>query len=234
MQLLFDNLIAIIVAASLALLLLTQQNATRQDTMERQAVYSAKTQALTFSEWLERDVVKLGARFGSDRDRFVYTPPTTRGGIRFSNRFEFFYNEGENPDSTADRIAVLYTLVRTDSVKIAVVPDRYQPLYQLQRFEGAGRWSPKRRYWVDAAGRQTTPPAYVRTPGYGSPAGLTSFYMEPRTSDGAPITDQARAVDADYMHMQFSVLPTLFPIYRARYINASGMSWSSTFEIRPF
>lgn len=234
MQLLLDNLIAIIVAASIALLLLTQQNSTRQDAMERQSVYSAKVQALSFSEWLERDVVKLGARFGADRDRFIYTSPATRNGVSFTDRFEFFYNEGENPDSTSDRVAVKYELVRTDSVKIAVAPDRYQALYQLQRFEGAGRWSSRRRYWVNAAGQQTGAPAYIRTTTHGSPAGLTSFYIEPRTSDGAPITDQARAVDADYMHIQFSVLPTLFPIYRARFLNASGLSWSSTFEIRPF
>lgn len=232
MQLIFDNLIAIIVAASLAVLLLTQQTSTRQDTMERQSVYNAKTQALSFAEWLERDIVKLGARFSADRNRFIYTPPTTRGGTPFTDRFEFFYNEGENSDGSVDRIAILYRLQRTDSVKVAVAPDRYQPLYQVLRFQGAGRW--KGGNWVNAAGAQTTPPAYVRTTTHGSPGGLMSFYIEPRTTDGAAITDPARAIDADYMHVQFSVLPTLFPVHRARYINASGLSWASTFEIRPF
>lgn len=232
MQLLLDNLIAIIVAVSLTVLLLTQQTSTRQDAMERQSVYNAKVQALNFSEWLERDIVKLGARFSADRNRFVYTPSTTRNGITFTDRFEFFYNEGDNSDGTVDRVAILYRLVRTDSVRVAVAPARYTPLYQLQRFEGAGRW--KNGNWVTGTGAVTTAPAYVRTTTHGSPAGLMSFYMEPRTSDGAPITDAARAVDADYMFMQFSVLPTLFPVDRARYINASGLSWSSTFEIRPF
>ena len=232
MQLLLDNLIAIIVSVSLAVLLLTQQTATRQDGMERQSVYNAKTQALGFSGWLERDIVRLGARFGSDRERFVYTPPTTRGGVRFTDRFEFSYNERENPDGSAERVGVLYVLVRTDSVKVSVAPVRYTPLYQLQRSERVGRW--KSGNWITPAGATTTAPAYVRTPSHGSPAGLMTFYVEPRTSDGAPITDPARATDADYMHVQFSVLPTLFPVYRARYLNASGLSWASTFEIRPF
>lgn len=232
MQLLLDNLIAIIVSVSLAVLLLTQQTSTRQDGMERQSVYNAKTQALSFSGWLERDIVKLGARFGDDRNRFVYTPSTTRGGIAFTDRFEFFYNERENPDGSAERVAVLYQLVRTDSVKVSLAPVRYTPLYQLRRFEGAGRW--KSGNWINAAGATVAAPAYVRTTTHGSPGGLTSFYLEPRTSDGAPITDPARATDADYMHVEFSVLPTLFPVYRARYLNASGLSWASTFEIRPF
>lgn len=233
MQLLLDNLIAIIVAASLAVLLLTQQTATRQDAMERQSVYSAKVQTLSFSEWLERDVVKLGSRFGADRARFVYTAPVTRNGVRFTDRFEFSYNEGENADGSVNRVTVRYDLVRTDSAKVALAPDRYQALYQLVRSEGAGRRKAGR--WLDAAGQPTdAEPAFVRTPTYGSPAGLMSFYIEPRTSDGAPILEPTRADDADYMRIQFSVLPTLFPVYRARYLNASGLSWSSTFEIRPF
>ncbi len=232
MQLLLDNLIAIIVTVSLTVLLLTQQTSTRQDAMERQSVYNAKVQALNFSEWLERDMVKLGARFSADRNRFVYTPSTTRNGTPFTDRFEFFYNEGDNADGTVDRIAVLYRLVRTDSTQVTVAPARYTPLYQVQRFEGAGRW--KDGHWVTGAGVVTTPPAYVRTTTHGSPGGLMTFYIEPRTSDGAPITDPARAIDADYVHVKFSVLPTLFPVYRARYINASGLSWASTFEIRPF
>ncbi len=232
MQLLFDNLIAIMVAASLAVLLLTQQTSTRQDAMERQSVYSAKAQTLGFATWIERDMVRLGARFGDDRERFDYTAPVMRGGVAFTDTLKFYYNERENADESADRIAVKYVLTRTDSVKVSVAPVRYQGLYQLERYEGAGRY--KNGHWVDAAGATTGPPAYVRSTGYGSPAGLMSFYIEPRTSDGAPITDSARATDADYMHVQFSVLPMLFPVHRARYINASGLSWASTFEIRPF
>lgn len=232
MQLLLDNLIAIIVAASLAVLLLTQQTSTRQDAMERQSVYNAKAQTLSFAAWIERDMVRLGARFGDDRERFDYTRPVTRRGVAFTDTLTFYYNERENIDGSADRVAVRYVLVPRDSVRVATAPVRYQRLYQLQRFEGAGRY--KNSQWVNPAGATVAPPTYVRSTAYGSPGGLMSFYIEPRTSDGAPITDPARATDADYMHVQFSVLPTLFPVHRARYINASGLSWSSTFEIRPF
>lgn len=232
MQLLLDNLIAIIVAASLAVLLLTQQTSTRQDTMERQSVYSAKAQTLSFASWIERDMVRLGARFGDDRERFDYTRPVTRRGVAFTDTLAFYYNERENNDGSADRIAVKYVLTQTDSVQVAKAPVRFQPVYRLERYEGAGRFKDGR--WVNAAGATVPRPALTRSNAYGSPAGLMSFYIEPRTSDGAAITDPARATDADYMHVQFSVLPTLFPVYRARYINASGLSWASTFEIRPF
>lgn len=233
MQFLLDNIIAVIVAVSLTVLLLTQQTATRQDALERESVYNAKTQALSLSSWLERDIVKLGARFGADRDRFRYTEPVVRNGVPLTPSFTFFFNEGENPDGTVDRVKVEYLIVRTDSAKVAVAPDRYAPLYQLQRSEGAGRY--KDGKWRDAANNPTTvEPTLIRSRTHGSPPGLTSFYIEPRTSDGAAILDPTRATDADYMRVQFSILPTLFPVYRARYVNASGLSWASTFEIRPF
>ena len=229
MQLIFDNLIAIIVAASLAILLLSQQTSTRQDSMERQSVYSAKEQSLSFGTWIERDMVRLAR---DDRQRFDYTRPVMRRGIAFTDTLTFYYNERENADGSADRVAVRYVLSQSDSVLVATAPDRYQALYQLRREEGAGRF--KDGQWVNSAGATVPRPALTPSPAYGSPAGLMSFYVEPRTSDGAAITDPARATDADYMHVQFSVLPTLFPVHRARYINASGLSWASTFEIRPF
>ena len=231
MQLILDNLIALLVSGSLAIMLLTQQTSTRQDTMERQSVYAAKVQALTFSEWLEDDIVKLGARFGEDRDRFSFRDSTI-AGLRYTTQFDYAYNDAENADGSVDRVEVRYRLSRTDSVLIAaattrpVAPARYAPLYSLVRSERAGTWNGTA--WVG------TEPAFVRDRGYGSPTGLSYFHLEPRTSDGDPIRDSGRASEADYIHAQFSVIPTHFPVHRARYIRGAGLSWASTIEIRPF
>lgn len=236
MQFIFDNLIAVMVSASLAVILLTQQTSTRQDAIERQSVYSAKVQSLGFAEWLERDIVKLGARFGEDRNRFTPTAPVVRNGVSFTTGFEFAYNERENNDGTVDRVQIRYTLVRTDSSLVAraagAAPARYVALYRLNRAERTGRWK-KNVGWVGADGTAAPTPAYVPDPTRGSPAGLSHFYIEPRTSNGAALPP-ARAAEADYIHVQFSVLPTLFPVHKARFVRETGLSWASTFEIRPF
>lgn len=236
MQFIFDNLIAVMVSASLAVILLTQQTSTRQNAIERQSVYSAKVQSLALAEWLERDIVKLGARFGEDRNRFTSTAPTTINGAPFTTRFDFSYNERENPDGTVDRVQVLYQVVRTDSSLVAratgTTPARYVKLFRLERSERTGRWK-KGVGWVDPAGAPAATPAYVRDPSRGSPAGLSHFYIEPRTSNGVALTS-ARAAEADYIHVQFAVLPTMFPVHRARFVREAGLNWASTFEIRPF
>ena len=235
MQFIFDNLIAVMVSASLAVILLTQQTSTRQDAIERQSVYSAKVQSLALAEWLERDIVKLGARFGEDRNRFTSTEPTRINGAPFTTRFDFSYNERENSDGSVDRIQVLYQLIRTDSSLVALAtaatPARYVALFRLDRSERTGRWKGGR--WINSAGDPAPTPAYVPDPTRKGPAGLSYFYIEPRTSNGAALTS-ARAAEADYIHVQFSVLPTLFPVHKARFVRETGLSWASTFEIRPF
>lgn len=235
MQLIFDNLIAVIVSATLAVLLIGQQASTRQDTLERQSVHAAKTQALVFSEWLEDDIVKLGARFGEDRNRFTFTR-TMIGGLPFTTMFQFSYNERVNGDRSADRVEVRYTVTASGSIPVALAtpstPARSVPTYRLERAERSGRYLDGR--WVDGNLQPTAEPVWAVNRGYGSPAGLTYFYLDPRTSDGQSITDPNKAADADYVHAQFGVLPSLFPVYRARFIRETGLSWATTVEIRPF
>lgn len=245
MQLILDNLIAIIVSVTLAVMLLSLQTSTRQDALERQSVYAAKVQSLTLAEWLERDIVKLGARFGEERDRFSMDT-TNVNGTRYTQRFQFAYNEREQ-SNFVDRVEVRYTLTPTTPLEVvaatSTTPARTVPLFQITRAERAGQYRMAHREgsatvpatWIDASGNPTTAePGWAGTPGYGTPTGLSYFYIEPRSSDGEPILEHDRARDADYVHLQFSVIPTLFPIERARFIRETGLSYASTFEIRPF
>ncbi len=238
MQLLFDNLIATMVAMALTLSLISQQTRTRQESLERISVYSAKTQSLGFAEWLEDDVVKLGAQFGRSRERFETTTDTL-DGIPYTTRFEYYYNEGAPKDNRVTRVEVLYELV-PDTETRAVIQEGETPaqdvtldLYRLVRSKRQGEYdlgdpdSNTGPYWADGE------PGWTVTAEYRSPAGLRHFHIQPRDSDQKPVGD-ASPEDADYVRVQFTVVPTLFPLYRARLVPQKGLHWATTVEIRPF
>lgn len=236
MQFLFDNLIATMVAMALTISLMGQQVRNRQEGLERISVYSAKTQSLGFAEWLEDDVVKLGARFGRSRERFE-TTTVTRGGIEFTDRFEYYYNEGRAENNQVRRVEVLYELVPDTQTRAVIqkgptaADDVTLDLYRLVRSTRAGQYD---------LGTPATSPGWVGgeppwdvTAEYQSPPGLRHFLIEPRDSDQQPVGD-GEPEKADYVRVQFSVVPTLFPLHRARLVPQRGLHWATTVEIRPF
>ena len=237
MQLIFDNLIATFVAMTLAVTLLGQQNLNRQQSLERVSVYDAKTKALVFAEWVEDDVVKLGARFGRSRDRFQ-TKTEEIGGIPFTTEFEYYYNEETVADNVVDRVEVRYVLAPDDTQRLVArkgetaADDVVVPVYTLHRSQREGRYNTVSETWLGGP----TPgwePDWALTPGYQSPPGLRHFLIEPRDSDSQVVPDD-KPEDADYARVQFSVVPTLFPLHRARLVPKKGLHWATTIEIRPF
>lgn len=236
MQLILDNLIATIVAMTLAVTLLGQQNLNRQQSLERVSVYAAKTQALGFAEWLEDDVVKLGARFGRSRDRFQATTKETDDGIRYTSQFEFYYNDGTVTENVTNRVEVQYKFEPDTDTRVVVqkgetdADDVLLDVYNLVRSERSGRYDTTTKTWLTPTGAD---PDWVVSEGYRSPPGLRHFHIEPRDSDSQPVDDSAPE-DADYARVQFTVVPTLFPLHRARMIPKKGLHWATTIEIRPF
>ncbi len=227
MQVIFDHLIAISISAILAMILMSSQLNTRQDTLERQSVYDAKRKAITFADWLEDDIVKLGARFGQSRDRFTFQEVVI-DSVTYTTRFEYYYNERMNEDGTSERVEVRYQLNATDQLLVHVDPNTsdstYVQLYSMDRFNRSGQ--ALNGTWVSSV-----PPTWELSAGYKAPYGLSHFEVEPRNSEGVPVTDPE---EADYIRLQFSVVPSLFPVHRARMISGAGLSWATTVEIRPF
>ncbi len=232
MQFIFDHLIATIVAATLGLTLISQQTHNRQVALERQSVYHAKAQALAFAEWLEDDIVKLGARFGRDRDRF-FAETETIDGHEYTRNFEFYYNDEILADSIVHRVGVRYALLEDDDLRIVTekgatpAQDDTLQVFTLTRSERAGRYNTKAKTWVGAE------PEWAETGQYGVPRGLRHFYIEPRDSFNQPVSDD-EPEKADYVRVDFVVVPTLFPLHRARLIPKSGLHWGTTLEVRPF
>ncbi len=232
MQFIYDNLVATLVAMTLGLALVGQNAQNRQATIERQAVYHAKSQALGFGEWLEDDIVKLGARFGRARDRFE-TETETIGGAPYTREFEYYYHEATVSDSVVQRVEVRYELVEDDATRLVVeqgvTPDDDVTLqaYDLVRSTRTGRYNTKQKDWIGVD------PTWAVTDEYRSPKGLRYFYIEPRDSDGQRVPDEL-SEEADYVRIEFVVMPTLFPLHRARLIPRAGLNWGTTIEIRPF
>ena len=236
MQFFFDHIIASVVAIALGLTILAQQMTVRQDNMERTSIYHAKSQSLAFAEWVEDDVVKLGARFGTSRQRFdTDTEHETRADgqkVYYTNVFEYFYNS-ESDGTTATRVEVRYEVTPVDSVLTSINESTddstYVPLYALERSEREGRYTLE----SDAApgAWEGAEPAWTATPGYGSPSGLRYFRITPMDSEGG---EDVPPAEADYVKIEFEVLPTMFPLHRSRLIPNRPLHWQTTIEIRPF
>lgn len=246
MQFFYDHLIATFVSVTLTVALMTQQVNTRQAALERVSVYSAKTQSLAFAEWLEDDVVKLGARFGGVRERFSMTS-RVEGGTQYTDQFEFYYNAATKTGTVVERVEVRYVLEPDTTTRVVArqgptdAEDVTIPVYRLRRSERRGEYrtaavegsdQPQPVGWLPGS-----PSAWEQTADYATPAGLRHFQIQPLDSEGRPFDDTNAAdyaLRADYVRVQFTVVPTLFPLDRARIVPKEGLHWATTVELRPF
>ena len=244
MQFFFDHLIATFVGVTLTVALMTQQVNTRQAALERISVYSAKTQSLAFAEWLEDDVIKLGSRFGGARDRFTMASSAV-GSARYTDRFEFYYNDAAKAGTVVERVEVRYVLEPDTDTRVVVergatdADDVTVDLYRLRRSERRGDWdTAEDEVTGDPAGWIGTAPDWVVSADYATPAGLRHFQIQPLDSEGRPFDDTNApddyALRADYVRLQFTVVPTLFPLDKARIVPKEGLHWATTIELRPF
>ena len=240
MQFILDHMIAAVVAAILTVAMMAQQINNRQASIERISVYSAKAQALAFGEWLEDDVAKLGARFGRERGRFSMET-RVEGGVRYTDAFTFHYNTENDGTGIVRRVEIRYTLDEDTDTDVVVEEgdtpsdDVRLTVYRLQRDSLSGKYNTETGTWLASGGR----PDWVATPSYQAPTGLRHFQIQPMDSEGQPLDDQTPgheadyARDADYARLQFTVVPTLFPLHRARLVPKEGLHWATTIELRP-
>ncbi len=153
MQFIFDHLIATIVAATLGMTLISQNLNNRQASQERQSVYHAKAQALGFGEWLEDDIVKLGARFGRDRNRFLAETETING-VNYTRSFEFYYHDEVVSQNVVGRVEVRYELEEDDGLRLVLTKgataaqDELVQTYRLTRYERKGKYKTDNKKWV--------------------------------------------------------------------------------------
>jgi hypothetical protein len=127
MQFILDNLVAIIVAGVLLLGLQVTQVRSQHAGIEQVASHSVKAKTLVFGQWVERDVMDIGANFGTNMYRFEAPAVDPETG----NTTEWvFYSDTTAADGDQARIFKRYRLVETE---LASFRDTTYQMYQVLR-----------------------------------------------------------------------------------------------------
>ena len=128
MHLIFDNLIALIVSGVVIMTLSTSQIRSQHAAHEQVVSHSVKAKTLVFGNWVERDILGLGANFGDNLYRFE-SPTIDAAG----NTQEWvFYSDSLKDNGDVIRIHKRYRLDSTRAVTFEETGQTFQ-LYEVLR-----------------------------------------------------------------------------------------------------
>lgn len=218
MQMLLDNLIAIMVAAVVTVALLATQTRSQHATIEQTASHSVKAKTLVFGKWIEHDVLNLGANFGNNLYRFSEPVSDADGNTTLWT----FYSDSTRANGSRLRSYTRYRLVPTS--RVAFQDTTFQ-LYIVNRDTAA----------VNYVGETVAEPsssAWVRN--LWSIGTLSFFKIEmlgrlgetPRRPDGSLDVEAV-----DYVRVRFGVVPE-YVLRPDNYIRE--LYWVRTLKVRPY
>lgn len=223
MQFLLDNLVAIIVAGVLVLVLQITQIRSRHANIEQVASHSVKAKTLVFGQWVEDDVLNIGANFGENLYRFEEPTVDPING----NATEWvFYSDTTATDGTERRIFKRYRMVETQQAEFA------DTTYQMYRVL---RDSALVDYDIDG-----NPPALgdleasdweLNTRSIGTLSFFQVHLLDrmgqtPRTTDG-----DVDVYKVDYIRVRFGVVPE-YVLKPDNYMRE--LYWVKTMKVRPY
>ena len=238
MQILLDNLIAIIVAGVVMLTLHVTQSRSTHASLEQVATHSVKKKTIIFGRWVEHDILNLGANFGEDLYRFEQpaVDPLTGNTTEWT-----FFSDSTRADKSQLRVFKRYRLVETGQTTFS---DKTFRLFQVERDTAVVD------YHLDG-----TPPATATV----APAdwvlgtrsiGTLSFFEislldrtgqtpcptkaeEVKDADGKVVncTGDIDVWKADYVRVRFGVVPE-FTLKPDNYIRE--LYWVKTLKVRPY
>jgi hypothetical protein len=212
MQLIFDNLVSVLIAATVIAIVAVVQLRATQNGVEQVSTHAAKTKAINFGEWLEDDIVSLGKNISSDNGRFEL-PDTLADG---NTGYWEFYSDSLLAGGNVVRHMTRYRLVNTgmrildDSVEVQ--------LYQARR-ETAD---------TPVVGGTPLPVAEAEWIQDGmSVATLSFFKVTLLRSNGEETFEED---EADFIRVRFAMVPEfdLENNYLQEYY------WTTTLKVRPF
>ena len=226
MQFILDNLVAIIVSCVLLLGLQVTQIRSQHAGIEQTASHSVKVKTLVFGQWVEHDIMDIGANFGTNMYRFE--EPTVDPETGNATEWVFF-SDTTAVDGDQSRIFKRYRLIETE---LAEFRDTTYQMYQVLRDSAV----------VDF-------PAHDVPPTLASLAdddwvlntwsiGTLSFFQidlldrmgeTPRIDD-----DPANGVDVykvDYIRVRFGVVPE-YVLKPDNYMRE--LYWVKTLKVRPY
>jgi hypothetical protein len=212
MQLIFDNLVSVLIASTVIAVVALLQIRSTQNGVEQVSTHAAKTKAMNFGEWLEDDIVSLGKNLGRDAGR-LSKPDTLADGN--TGYWEFSSDSLVTADSTV-RHKTRYRLVNTgqrlidDSVTVN--------LYQARRETVE---TP-----VNNGIEDPVTEAQWQEDGM-SVATLSFFEISLLLADGEETDDPGKA---DFIRVRFAMVPEfdLENNYLQEYY------WTTTLKVRPF
>lgn len=217
MQFVFDHLSSILIAAVLILGIQFTQTRSRHAGIEQVASHSVKAKTLVFGEWIEHDILNLGANFGSNLYRFEKPETSPEGN---TTKWEF-YSDSTKADGSTLRILKRYRLIET---KRAAFRDTTFQLYQVQRdtlvvpvVHGVPV-SYGEADWVRSTWSIST---------------LSFFRIDLLGRDGTtPLKDGEVDVYAtDYVRVRFGIVPE-YVLKPDNYIRE--LYWTKTLKVRPY
>lgn len=221
MQILLDNLTSIIIAGIMILGLQVTQFRSQHAGIEQVAAHSVKAKTLVFGQWVERDILDLGANFGTNVYRFE--EPTLDAD---SNTVRWvFFSDGVDASGDSIRVFKRYRLETTSTATFHdPAPKTYQ-LYRLDRdslavgLDGGVPAGYSESDWVPA-GQSLSTLSFFQIH-------LIDRYGEtPRDADGSLDYDKI-----GYVRVRFGVVPE-YVLKPDNYLRE--LYWAKTLKIRPY
>lgn len=220
MQFIIDNLIAVLVSGVLLMSLQVTQIRSQHASIEQVVSHSVKAKTLIFGQWVESDILNLGANFGNNLYRF--NEPTLDAPTGNSREWTFF-SDSTRSDGTGMRIVKRYRLVDTAT---ATFSDSTYQLYELHRDSLVLN--------LDVDG---VPEAYTESDWVQSAQSIStlSFFTidlldrngeTPRTAGG-----DVDVYKVDYVRVRFGVVPE-YVLKPDNYIRE--LYWVKTLKVRPY
>lgn len=219
MQFILDNLTAIIISAVLILALQVTQVRSQHAGLEQVASHSVKTKTLVFGNWVERDILDLGANFGTNVYRF--NEPTLDAD---SNAVAWtFFSDGVDGSGDPVRVFKRYQL---EATRTATFRDTTFQLYRLDRDSlvvGLDEYGNPESYsesdWVPS-GESLSTLSFFKIDL------IDRFGETPRDDDG-----DLDYYSIDYVRVRFGVVPE-YVLKPDNYIRE--LYWAKTLKIRPY
>ncbi len=212
MQFILDHLTSLLVAGVVILILATAQLYAQRSGLEQTTSYATKSKALSFGEWLEDDILSLGANYGEDAYRFeVPTTDSTTG-----NTTEFrFYSDSLLVSGDTLRMMTRYKL---DPLETIVRGGREILLFEMER---ATAQKPV------VNGEAAEPAEHEWTADGRSLSTLSAFNIAILTRTGAETTDVDQG---EFIRVSFALVPE-YPV-EPEYLRE--LYWTTTLKVRPF
>lgn len=195
MQFLYDNLTATVVALMTALILLSIQSRTTQNSVAEVSRNRMEELTQTFATWLEKDIGRMGENF-EESERVPFENPTYTegdGGTDITTQFTFYRDSTTSSDDDEEyRIATRYEVSEAGT---RMVDGEEKTLYRLTRekrskeLDGGSSWSS----WSSARG--VSPPA------------LGYFQIDLLDKDANPVSNPSGNEDQVHsLRIRFSVV----------------------------